>query len=78
MSSNTKFTVKAIGEGFSYGSETDYQTLKLMIKAKFVTINGRTIEVKAFEVVDNGDVNFYGAEVEIDKETKEIKSEFFI
>lgn len=69
MSEKTYVKVSAIykindngGVGTSEATAT-LDVVKLMMEADFVKVYNTTILVKAVEVTDNGDVNFYGEEI---------------
>jgi hypothetical protein len=66
-------TIGAGGIGHTEGT-ADIDTVKLMMKSQFVTINEKTIRVSAIEITDLAHVKFYGEEVRKHPDDKEVIS----
>lgn len=66
-----KYSFGAGGTG-SHSTDVDYETAQLMIKSDFITIDGRHFKVKAVEVTDKKEINFFVDEIPKTSDEKEL------
>jgi hypothetical protein len=62
---NARYSFGDFGGKGECSSRVDFQTAQLMMQSPFVTINGKTLKVRTFEVTDLDTINFYGEEVDV-------------
>lgn len=57
------YSLEQIGQGLNF-AQVSYETVQLMMKSTFVTIDNVTINTCSVEVADDNTVIFYGNEVD--------------